>query len=370
MDTSGLGIAGWGAAGRLMADAVTRASRFRLAGVADVDPAAREHAGSETGCRTYEEVASLAAAEDVDVVYIATPTFTHGPAIREVAAHGKHVISEKPLATTLAEAQKALEAAERAGVNVLVGATHSYNAPVRVLRRIVEDARLGPLLSVCTTCHTDWHRRPRSASDLDAAQGNGLVLRQGAHQIDILRYLCGGLTKSVAGTTFGGSDGTELGFTAQLAFPGGVHASAYYSGTGGFDSRVQTWGVGELGTFDVAPTPTLSRHFVLPGQRSVSPVFGTLVATFAAGGAWVTPSGVLVFAGGEVTEIGVEGEPSGWDALLDETADALDGHQTVHTGRWGMATLEVGLALHESARTGLRVDLHHQIGTALLRTQA
>ncbi|MGW5715075.1 Gfo/Idh/MocA family protein [Amycolatopsis sp. NPDC003865] len=363
MDAHGVGIAGWGAAGRLMAAALGHSERFRLAGVADLDPAARDRAAAETGCRVHPDVASLAASGDVDVVYVATPTATHLAAVQAVAARGKHVISEKPLATTLADARLAVDAADRAGVVLLVGATHSYNAPVRVLRRLVEDGTLGPLLSVCATCHTDWHRRPRSAADLDAAQGNGLVLRQGAHQIDILRYVCGGLTESVTGTTFGGADGTELGFSAQLAFPGGVHASAYYVGTGGFDSRLQTWGVGELGTFDVTATPETSRFFVLPGEGAVSPVFGTLAATFAGGGAWVTPTGALVFAGDDVTEVGVEDEASGWQALLAELAAALDGHPTVHTGRWGLATLEVALALHESARTGRRVGLHHQVLT-------
>ncbi|WP_326835023.1 Gfo/Idh/MocA family oxidoreductase [Amycolatopsis rhabdoformis] len=264
MTGHGLGIVGWGAAGRLMAEAVGRTSRFHLAGVADADPAARERAARETGGPTFANAEELAAADGVVIVYVATPTASHAGDIRTAADHGRAVISEKPLAATFEDARRAVESAERAGVPLLVGATHSYNAPVRILRRVVESGRLGELVSVSSVCHTDWRLRPRSVADLDAALGNGLVLRQGAHQIDVLRYVCGGLAETVTGTTFGGSGGRELGFTAQLAFAGGAHASAYYSGAGGFDSRLLTGGVGELGTVDVVSAPELAKFFPRP----------------------------------------------------------------------------------------------------------
>ncbi|MEV4604383.1 Gfo/Idh/MocA family oxidoreductase [Amycolatopsis sp. NPDC049253] len=362
MSARGLGIVGWGAAGRLMAEAVSRTSRFHLAGVADADPATRERAAQETGRPAYANAEALAAAEDVEIVYVATPTASHVSDIRAAAEHGRHVISEKPLAATFEDARRAVESTERAGVSLLVGATHSYNAPVEILRGVVESGRLGELVSVSSVCHTDWRLRSRSVVDLDASLGNGVVLRQGAHQIDVLRYVCGGLAETVTGTTFGGSGGRELGFTAQLAFAGGAQASAYYSGAGGFDSRLLTGGVGELGTLDVVPTPELARFFPPPSSGPVSPVFGTLVATFTAGGAWVAPSGVLLVTPERVFEEAVGGRLSGWDAVLCEADAVLAGRPAVHSGRWGLATLEASLAVHESDRAGRRVELVHQVG--------
>ncbi|MFF4837010.1 Gfo/Idh/MocA family protein [Streptomyces sp. NPDC001315] len=361
----GLGIVGWGAAGRLMAAAVARTGRFRLAGVADVSDAARTRAARETGCTVFTDVAGLAAAQDVDVLYVASPTAHHLSAVRTAAGHGKQVISEKPLAATLEDARAAVEAARAAGVVLLVGATHSSDAPVRALRRVAATGRLGRLLSVSSVCHTDWHTRPRSPANLDAGLGNGLVLRQGAHQLDILRYVCGGRAEWIFGMPFGGTGGTELGFSAQLGFADGVHASAYYDGTGAFDGRLLTWGVGELATFDIAPSPVLGKYFALPGRDDagrVCPMFGATVATFSGGAAWVTPKGLLLREGQHVNEVLVDDEPSGWDAALAEMDAALDGQPPAHDGAWGVATLETCLALYESARTGAPVALRHQVG--------
>jgi phthalate 4,5-cis-dihydrodiol dehydrogenase len=363
----GIGIVGWGAAGQLMAAAVARTPRFRLRGIADLDPRARQRAMRDARCAVVPDVDSLAAMAGVDIVYVASPTAHHLAAIRRAANLGKHVISEKPLAAGLADALSVVDAARAAGVTLLVGATHSYDAPVRALRRIVEDGRLGSLQSLSSACHTDWHRRRRSPDDLDAEQGNGLVFRQGAHQIDIVRYVCGGQAESIFGTTFGGCDGAERGFSAQVGFAGEVHASLHYTGVGGFDSRLLTWGVGETASFDVPPTPPLTRYFVLPDKESaapVSPMFGTTVATFAGGSAWLTPLGVLLFEDDRVAELSVAGEPSGWDAVLSEMDAVLSGSPPVHSGEWGVATLEACLALHESARTGARVSLNHQIPVA------
>jgi phthalate 4,5-cis-dihydrodiol dehydrogenase len=347
-----------------MADAVRRAAGFRLAGIADTKRETRERGAREAGCPVYADAGQLAAADGIDVVYVASPTRYHLDGIRAAAAHGKHVICEKPLAASLADAISAVGAAQEAGVVLLVGATHSYDAPVRALRRVVAGGTLGQLLSVCSLCHSDWHQRPRSPEDLDAGQGNGLVLRQGAHQIDILRYLCGGKAESVYGTSFGGTAGRELGFAAQLAFAGDIRASLHYSGTGGFDTRLLTWGVGELGTVDIAADPLLGRYFALPaaGQLpAVSPVFGVTVATFTAGSAWVTPAGLLLFSDRGASELLTGGAPSGWDAALAEMDAAIRGRPPVHSGQWGLATLEAALGLHASSSTGAPVTLRHQI---------
>jgi phthalate 4,5-cis-dihydrodiol dehydrogenase len=365
----GIGIAGWGAAGRLMAGAVARSTRFRLAGVADLDPGAREHAAKATGVAVVREVDDLAALPDVASVYLATPTRFHVSGVAAVARAGKHVVCEKPLAADVDDALAAVHAARAAGVVLIVGATHALDAPVRALRRVVTEGRLGPLLSVESSCHTDWHRRRRTPEDLDASLGNGLVLRQGAHQFDMLRLICGGEALTVSGSTFGASGtpepGKELGFGAQIAFADGIRAYAYYSGTGGFDSRLNSWGIGETGTVDIAPSSPLTDHFILPGSGAPpnpAPMFGRTIATFAEGGVQVTPRGLLLFDADGASEIDVTAEPSGWAAVLDQLDRAVSGRTpTAYTGEWGVATLELCLALQRSAETGETAVLRHQV---------
>lgn len=360
----GVGVAGWGAAGRLMAAALERSDRFRLGGVADRDPALREAARRDCGVPIHGRVEDLVAAPGIDVLYVATPTAHHAEAITAGAGAGVDVVCEKPVARTVAEALFAVETAADAGVRLLVGASHSYDAPVRALREVVECGRLGALTSVESSCHTDWHCRPRTSADLDATMGNGLVLRQGAHQFDVLRLVCGGAARSVSGLTFGGSGGAERGFAAHLRFADGIVASAYYHGGGGFDSRLTTWGVGELGTVELEPSPPLADFFALPGSAAappVTPTFGRTTATFESGSAVVTATGLLVFDERGVDVVDVTDRPSGWDAVLVELADVLDGAAPVHDGAWAVATLEVCLAVHRSAETGAPMELRHQI---------
>lgn len=365
----GIGIAGWGAAGRLMAEAVEKSPTFRLAGVADTDVAARARAAQNTAVTVVQDVEELAALPDVAAVYLATPTRFHRDGVEIVAAAGKHVICEKPLAADVEDAMIAVRAAHAAGVVLLVGATHALDAPVRALRRVVTDGGLGPLLSVESSCHTDWHRRRRTPEDLDVRQGNGLLLRQGAHQFDVLRLICGGAALTVTGSIFGATadptPGEELGFAAQIVFADGIRAFAYYSGAGGFDSRLSSWGVGETGTVDIAPSAPLTDHFVLPGSAvppNPAPMFGRTVATFAGGGVHVTPRGLLVFDGCGTSEIDVTGEPSGWAAVLDQLDRAIAGQTPIaYSGEWGVATLELSLAVHRSAAADAAVPLRHQV---------
>jgi phthalate 4,5-cis-dihydrodiol dehydrogenase len=356
-----IAVLGWGTAGQLMADAVDRSKRFRLVGVADTSQRVREQIGRLRGVAVCDSLGHLLADSDPDVVYVATPTAAHADSVTELAAAGVHAICEKPLASTWEDAQAACEAAERAGTVLLVGATHSYDAPVRELRRLVLNGRLGPLLGLQATAHTDWRRRPRRADDLDSARGGGLVLRQGAHQIDIARLLCGGLASTVTAQTFGGADGAELGYSALLQFGSGAAASLHYSGVGGFDSAWLTQGVGELGRVNESLDQVSRQYFPVPAQPAfAAPTFGLIVATFAAGQAVLTSRGVLVYTADGPGDHRVDGHPSGWDAVLAELADVLDGAPALHSGRWALATLEASLAVHESARENRPVPLLHQ----------
>lgn len=356
-----IAVLGWGTAGRLMAAAIDRSERFRLVGVADTSESVRAQISRPGDITVTSTLDQLLADSDPDVVYVATPTAAHADAVAELAAAGVHAICEKPLASTWADAQAACTAAEQAATVLLVGATHSYDAPVRELRRLVLNGRLGPLLGLQATAHTDWRRRPRRADDLDSARGGGLVLRQGAHQIDIARLLCGGLASTVTAQTFGGADGGELGYSALLQFGSGAAASLQYSGAGGFDSAWLTQGVGELGCVNGSLDRVSRQYFPAPARPGLAaPTFGLIVATFAGGQAVLTSRGVLVYTADGPRDHRVDGHPSGWDAVLAELADVLDGAPALHSGRWALATLEASLAVHESARENRPVPLLHQ----------
>jgi phthalate 4,5-cis-dihydrodiol dehydrogenase len=361
-----LGIVGWGTAGRLMADAVDRSSGVVLGGVADLDARRREEAHAERGCKTFGSLDELLDSRGVDAVYIASPTPHHAAAVRSAATAGAHVIVEKPIAASLEDALDACATAAKHGVALLVGCTHSHDAPIRALRSLIVSGDLGDLLALSSICHTNWRSRPRSAADLDAAAGGGIALRQGSHQLDILRYLAGGLVDTLSGSTFGGDNGTEVGFAATLRMKEGVVATAHYSGAGGFDTRLLNLGIGELGDLPPDVPRAESAHFrLLSTDLGASPLFGFTCATFAGGEAVVTPWGLLLWHDGDVRELRLApGCLSGWDAVLAELDAAIRGEQPVRTGSWGAATLEACLALHRSGPGGSPVTLLHQVPTA------
>jgi predicted dehydrogenase len=114
-----------------------------LVGVADRLPERLEYAlRSYPTVRAFADHAELLRA-DVDAVVLATPIHTHFALAREALLAGKHVLVEKPLATTVAEAAELVRLAREVGRTLMVGHTFLYNPAVRELRRLVESGELG-----------------------------------------------------------------------------------------------------------------------------------------------------------------------------------------------------------------------------------
>jgi len=106
------------------------------------------------------------------------------------AERGKHIIVEKPMAISLAEAERMIEAAERHGVQLL-RCSRSSSAVVRTMREVIVSGAFGRLRAMTTWSATDWMLRPRRPDELDVSQGGGVVYRQAPHQVDSVRLLAG-----------------------------------------------------------------------------------------------------------------------------------------------------------------------------------
>ena len=135
------------------------------------------------------------------MVYIATPHEHHATHVATVTAHGKHVLVEKPMAITLAECRQMIAAAERAGVSLLVGHSHSFDRPILRTREIIASGAVGPVRMINAQYYTDFLYRPRRPEELVTGRGGGVVFSQGAHQIDIVRLLGGGRVRTVRALT-------------------------------------------------------------------------------------------------------------------------------------------------------------------------
>lgn len=138
---------------------------------ADGRPAALQRFEAEYEGETFETVEALCASPNVDVVYVATPNFLHAEHVVMAAEHGKHVIVEKPMALSVEQCTAMVAAADRNGVQLVCGHTHSFNPPIRRLRELVQSGELGRLSMLHTWNYTDLLVRPRAAWELDTARG-------------------------------------------------------------------------------------------------------------------------------------------------------------------------------------------------------
>jgi len=377
-----IGIVGMGAAGWAFVPAIRGNPGFELAAVAEPDASMRETAAAETSATPYPDLPSMLQGGALDAVYIATPTELHPQHVAMVCQARKHVLTEKPMAIRVDQAKDMVEAAKRAGVVLQVGHSHSYDLPIAKMREIVASGSLGRVGMIHTWNFTDWMARPRRAAELDVDQGGGVTYRQGAHQIDILRLIGGGLVKSVRATMFDWDQNRRSigAHTIFLNFTDGTSATAIYNGYGHFSGAELTSGVGEWGD-ETRPQPASQpsappspeeavvakrkrARTAIPVNAPHQPHFGLTLVSCERGDIRQSPDGLLVYSDKGRQEIVLPKNRSPRDLVIEEFAQTIAGKRTTHTGEWGLANLEVCAAAIESSRTGREIELKHQVAAA------
>ncbi|CAA9457293.1 MAG: Glucose-fructose oxidoreductase [uncultured Rubrobacteraceae bacterium] len=188
------GVAGCGWVARDYAlPALVAAENCEVVALLDPDPVALAEAGRGLGAARYEDPEAFFAEGEMDAVYVATPNHLHAPVVEAAAAAGKHVMCEKPVAPTLAEARRMVAACEAAGVTYATAFDQRYHAAHRRLRGLVEEGKLG---TVCSArIHYACWLPPGWAEDnwrVDPARaGGGAFVDLAPHGLDLLSYLLG-----------------------------------------------------------------------------------------------------------------------------------------------------------------------------------
>jgi predicted dehydrogenase len=214
MSDVSIGLAGAGYWGSKLARNVFEASGCRLAVVADPDEDRRDAAVERhPGSRGVPSLEELLGAGDVDAVILATPAAQHADHIRAALEAGKHVLVEKPLALSVADAESCLALAEESGLTLMVGHTFLYSEPVRVLRRLIADGELGRVLYV----YAQRLNLGVIRQDLNA------LWNFGPHDVSILLYLLDAYPERVSARVMNVLEhGLEDVAFMVLEFPGGV----------------------------------------------------------------------------------------------------------------------------------------------------
>lgn len=378
-----LGIVGLGAAGRAFIPAIASHPGFELVAVAEPVTEVRGSVAAELGVHGYATVEAMLQHPGVEAVYIATPTDLHPEHVALACAAGTHVLVEKPMAVALDQARAMIASAERAGVVLLVGHSHSYDLPIQRMRELIADGTLGRVRMVHTWCYTDWIYRPRRPEELDVARGGGVTYRQGSHQFDILRLLCGGMARSVRARTFD-FDASRSSIGAHVVFidfEDGAAATAVYNGYANFSTMDLCFNTSEWGFLQPRESRQVARRRV-PGDMPqdelrakqlrarnairadapFQPFFGLTLVSCERGDIRQSPRGLYVHSNGEQVEIELAANRSPHALVLGEFHDAITGKApAVHDGRWGLANLEVCTAAIASSASGRDVMLSEQI---------
>lgn len=140
-----LGIAGLGLAGAFMIRAAAAHPRIALWAAMDPLERPRQAFARDFGARTYGRFEDLCSDPSIEVIYVASPHQHHAQQAVEALQHGKHVLVEKPLALTLEDCDRVIAAAERTGLNVIVGHTHAFDPNIRHMRALIESGEVGRL---------------------------------------------------------------------------------------------------------------------------------------------------------------------------------------------------------------------------------
>jgi phthalate 4,5-cis-dihydrodiol dehydrogenase len=384
-----LGVLGLGRAFTLMLPTFEGDNRIRLVAAFDPRQSAREAFALQFGAA---HSSAKAVCEDINVewVYVATPHQFHAEHVALAARHGKHVLVEKPMAITLADCNAMIEACRQANVHLIVGPSHSFDAPVLLAKQIIDGGTLGKVRMLNALNYTDFIYRPRRPEELDTSQGGGVVFSQGAHQIDVLRLLAGGYCTSVrAGTgQWHANRSTEGAYSALLQF-GDVFASATYNGYGFYDSDALMNWVGEMGQSKAQSTHrnTHAKHATTSdeiteahakaernfGGKNYNPAtanppaiahqhFGFLLVSCDHGDIRLTAQGLEIHDKNGLHTIDAPASATPRQTVIDELSrTARNKTLPLHSGAWSRATLEVCLGIIASADKGQDIIMHQQV---------
>ena len=362
---------------------------------ADIVPTTLERFSERfPGAKTYASAEGLCNDPNVDAVWVSSPNRFHAEHTMLAARSGKHVVVEKPMAVTLADAARMVEAADKYGVKLLAGHTRAFTLPIRAMRKVIESGKYGQLRALNIWSYSDWMLRPRTADELDLAQGGGIPYRQGPHQVDTVRLLGGGMLRSVRAQVGQWMPERPIPghYAAFMEFDNGTPATISHNGYGYFlGAELVPWGE-DRHRYTAAERASI-RQQLRAGTRAettekqalriggdqeriifrrnepepwVPEDMGMAIASLDRADLRQSRYGIYIHsdAGKEEIDI-VAGRQMGVAqrrAELEELYDAVVlGKPLWHDGRWGMATLEVCLAMMESARERKEIMLQHQV---------
>ncbi len=204
MDEVRIAVIGTKGMGRGHIKAINAVERARLGAVCDVDAEEARKAGEEFGVPHFADLKEMLRVEVCDAVSVCTPHWFHPSITVSAAKAGKHVLTEKPMAVTVADADRMIKACKKAGVVLRVIFQHRQAPLRRAARKLIESGELGEIgrtLLVSTGCRTNNYYRQGGWRATWKGEGGGVLLNQAPHALDQLVWLSDMMPDRVYGVT-------------------------------------------------------------------------------------------------------------------------------------------------------------------------
>lgn len=334
-----VGIVGTGAIARLHAKAY-RNIGFSVRAVVDVNPAAASAFVAEHGGEVVADAEALCRHPEVDYVDVCTLPNVRLQIVELCAKHRKHVQVQKPIATTVDNARRMNDAADRAGIVFGVVSQHRFDESSQFLEAAIKAGRLGRLLQC--DAYVKWHRSDeyysRPGKGTWEIEGGGALINQAVHQVDLLRWLIGPV-QDVWGTW-------QLGAAHQIESEDNLSAVLRYANgaAGVIQASTAFW-------------PGYPERIEIHGTKGTAVVTGDKLTTWDVHDDYgSTPPISQQAASGASDPMAISLEP--FERQFRDFADAIrTGRTPAVSGRDGLRALEVVDAIYRACRTGERQSL-------------
>ena len=291
----------------------------------DLDKA-RDYAGRFGGTGAFGDYATAVADSQVQAVYVCTPHHLHREHVALAVEAGKHVLVEKPIAGTMANAEEIVRLSDGSGVNVMVAENYRFVPAVSEAKRLIDGGRLGQVRLI--QLHEQYPFRPAGWRSRAELNGGGVLIDGGIHKLSVLSYLAGRPNQAFAQEVLPGQPGLE-------AEDGVAIITRSASGVTGIINH--SWSV-------VPPKP----HSWVSISGSKASLY------FEAGQPWLK----IMDADGE-TVLELPRYNNGLVPMAREFHQSIvDARQPAMTALEGMADLSLVLAAHESMASGMPTTLN------------
>lgn len=315
------------------------AERCELVGVCDVNPRALDQAAARCDAQPYSSLSAMLEQCDADAFVLTTPSGLHPGQAIQVARAGRHIVTEKPMATRWEDGLRMVDAADAAGVRLFVVKQNRRNPTLQLLKHAVEQRRFGRIYMV--NLNVFWSR-PESYYNSASWRGTwefdgGALMNQASHYVDLLDWIIGPVESVQA-------------YTATLA------RAIEVEDTGVLSLR---WRNGALGSMNVTMLTwprNLEGSITVLGEQGSVRIGGVAVNEVQQWEfATLHPDDLDVTkASYETTSVYGYGHPRYYANVLDVLCGLAEPETD---GRAGLRSLELLIAAYRSARDGRRVAL-------------